>query len=83
MSRKTTFRAQYTSRWGDGTEIVADVWLDDKDGRIMSDIPCDGDDHGLLESETVLTHLGTRLHVCPKCHMYVVRNSKCESCGEI
>ena len=59
MSRKTTFKAIYKSKWENGVEIQAEVFVDDERGLILTDIPMDPEDNGKLisiEMAGITTH---------------------------
>lgn len=81
-------RTQYVSKWSDGTEIRAEIVFDERDGRIVSDIPDNPDDNGAMLSERVLLHHGVWGvrpgawgDVCPRCRKYVLRPSgRCPKC---
>lgn len=85
MSRKTTFKAIYKSKWENGVEIQAEVFVDDERGQILTDIPMDPEDNGKLISEQILTHDGKWSDICPKCRNHLLRNDghcrnkKCEN----
>ena len=75
MSRKTTFKAIYKSKWENGVEIQAEVFVDDERGQILTDIPMDPEDNGKLISEQIITHDGKWSDICPKCRNQFVKKS--------